>query len=162
MKRGHGRHPVLGKHRETVAQREEREALSRELSDWLAMADALRPSAPYEPGCPLRTEALVIEGERVSLRADGGRVVCPWASCPHHLATDRMPNGKRSVAWDIEELLEQPFTCALDAADHAPEGMDLGRIGELMGSSRQYAHRLEQDGMRKLREAAAQGAFRGF
>lgn len=156
------RHNVLWPRREKAAQRDEREALSRELADWIALADALRPSAPFEPGCPLDTEALVIEGETVSLRNDRGHVVCPWYSCKYHLATELDARGNRTLNFPIEEALEQPYTCAIDVTrDHA-EGAEGEVVGQYVGTTRAMVSRVEIDAMRKLRRLAAEGAFRGL
>lgn len=156
------RHNVLWPRREKAAQRDEREALSRELADWMALADALRPSAPFEPGCPLDTEALVIEGETVSLRNGLGHVVCPWYSCKYHLATEMDARGNRSVNFPIEEALEQPYTCAVDVARVHPEGATTTTLGQYCGCTYEMIWRTEREAMKKLRALAAQGAFRGF
>ena len=156
------RHNVLWPRREKAAQRDEREALSRELADWLALADALRPSAPFERGCPLDTEALVIEGETVSLRNGHGNVVCPWVSCKYHLATELDARGNRTVNFPMEEALDQPFTCAIDVAQTHVDGADGDTVGRYVGTTRAMVSRVEIDAMNKLRRLAGQGAFRGL
>ncbi len=144
-----------------MAQREERQALSAELADWMALADGLRPTAPFEPGCPLRTEAFIIEGERVSLRNDEGNVVCPWVGCPHHLATERGKKGTVTLTRDLEDVLEGPFTCSIDVTHACPEGMEYPDMAAMLGVTKQMVSYIGVVAIDKLRLLGVQGVFRG-
>lgn len=82
--------------------------------------------------------------------AEGPRP-CPWVSCRYHLAIEVTPSGGLKMKFPGVELEDMPQTCALDAADEGPKGLDI--VGYLTNTTRERARQIEKQAFDSFKSA---------
>lgn len=121
----------------------------------IAWASAHRPRTTRQ--CPLSVPVIVIDGERISLRHEDGRVICPWVGCTKHLALEVRPRtGGIKEAYPGLSVVDMPKCCSIDVKSR--NGRSLAATGLVLNIDQESVRKAEKSGITRLRRNA--GAWR--